>query len=127
MAEDGAAYERALRQRRQLAMRDERRQPDDSVMPPVGPAIALPPSAADRVGAHAKAHPKLKDARKSAARGQASDKALQNAELRIGLHDAYEANDAIRSHQTVGVEDDREILLRAPTLTKVADVPGLEA
>ena len=49
-------------QHRQLAMLDERFEPQDGVVPPIRPAIALPPRAADRVGAHAKPHAELKDA-----------------------------------------------------------------
>src|SRR4051794_13052819 len=121
------ADQRALRQRRQLAMRDERRQSDDGIVAPVGAAVALPPRAADRVGAHAEPHAELENARERAARRYPGDEALQNAELRISLHDAHEANNALRSHQAVGVEDDRKIVLRAPALAEIADVAGLEA
>ena len=63
-------------------MRDERREPDDRVVAPIGSAIALPPGAADRVGAHAEPHAELEDAGERAGRRQADDQALQNAELR---------------------------------------------
>src|SRR5215213_7518863 len=108
-------------------MRDERRQADNGVVTPIGPAVALPPRAADRIGAHAEAHAELEDARKRVARWQAGDETLQDAELRIGLHDAHDANDALHSHQAVGIEDDRKIVLRAPALAEIADVAGLKS
>ena len=106
-------------------MRDERRKPQYRVVAPIGPAIALPPGAADGVGAHAKPHAELKDAREGAGRGKADDQPLQNAEPGIRLHDADETQNGIRRHETVGVERHREFVLGAPALAEVADVAGL--
>ena len=102
-------------------------EPDDGVVAPIGPAIALPPGAADGVGAHAEPHAELEDAREGAGRGQPDDEALQDAELRVGLHDAHQPQHRIRGHQAVGIEHDREFVLRAPALAEIADVAGLEA
>ena len=46
----------------QLAMLDERFEPQDGVVPPIRTAIGLPPRASNRVGAHAEPHAELKDA-----------------------------------------------------------------
>src|SRR3954449_3546514 len=53
MAQDATAERRLSGKRRQAAMLHERRDPDDRVVPPIGPAIPLPPGTADRVGPHA--------------------------------------------------------------------------
>ena len=71
-------------------MRHERRDAHDGVVAPIGSAIALPPRAADGVGAHAEPHAELEDAGKGAGRRHADDQALQDAEPRIDLHDAHE-------------------------------------
>ena len=106
-------------------MRDERRKPQHRVVAPIGPAIALPPGAADGVGAHAEPHAELKDARERAGRGKADDQPLQNAELGIGLHDADETQNGVGRHETVGVERHREFMLAAPALAEFTDVAGL--
>ena len=49
-------------QHRQMAMLDERFEPQDGVVPPIRTAIGLPPRASNRVGAHAESHAELKDA-----------------------------------------------------------------
>ena len=127
VAEDVAVDERALAENRQVAVHHERRDPDDGVVTPVGPAVALPPGAADGVGAHAETHAELEDARKGAGRRHADDQALQDAELRIGLHDAHETQHGIGGHQAVGVQRQGEVMLLAPAVAEVADVAGLEA
>ena len=65
----------------------------DRVVPPIGPAIGLPPRAADGVGAHAEPHAELEDAGEQARRRQADDESLQDAEPRIRLHDAHQTQD----------------------------------
>ena len=127
VAQHMAAEHAAARQLRDVAMRDERRDADDGVVAPVGAAIALPPGRADGPGAHAEPHAELEEARERAGRGQADDEALQNAELRIGLHDAHQAQDRRRGHEAVGVERDGEFVLAAPALAEVPEVAGLEA
>ena len=108
-------------------MRDEWLEPHHRVVTPIGPAIALPPRAADGVGAHAEPHAELEDAREGAGRGKPDDQALQNAELGIGLHDADQAEHGVRRHEAVGVERHREFVFAAPSLAEVADVAGLVA
>src|SRR5258708_1470376 len=112
-------------QDRQGAMCDERLKSQYRVVAPIGPAIALPPGAADGVGAHAKPHAELKDAREGAGRRKAYDQSLKNAKLGIGLHDANESENGVRGHQTVGVERHREVILASPTLAESTDVAGL--
>ena len=119
--------ERTLAEHREMAMGHERREPDDRVVTPVRPAVGLPPGAADGVGAHAEPHAELEDARKCAGRRHADDQALQDAELRIGLHDAHEAQHGLGGHQAVGVEHQRVVVLIAPAVAEVTDVAGLEA
>ena len=97
------------------------------VVAPIGPAIALPPGAADGVGAHAEPHAELEDARERAGRRHADHEALQDAEPRIGLHDAHQPQHRVGGHDAVGVEHDRELVVLAPALAEVADVAGLEA
>ena len=125
VAEDMAVAVPVSGQDRQLAMRDERRKPQDRVVAPIGPAIALPPGAADGVGAHAEPHAELEDAREGAGRRQADDQPLQNAEPRIGLHDADEPQHGVGGHEAVGVERHGELVVAAPALAEVADVAGL--
>ena len=110
-----------------MAMLVKRRDAKYAVVSPIGAAIALPPGRAGGVGAHAEPHAELKQPRESAGRGQADHETLQNAELRIGLHDAHKAQHRFRRHEAVGVERDREFVLRAPALAEVADISGLEA
>ena len=97
VAEDMAAAERALAEQSgswQCAMNGA--MPDDRVVAPVGAAIALPPGAAERVGAHAEPHAELEDAGEGAGRRHADDQALQDADARIGLHDAHQPQDRVR-------------------------------
>src|SRR5690348_5631371 len=81
------------RQRRQAAMGDEGLQPDDGVVPPIGPARALPPGDSRGVGAHAMAHAELEDAGKGAVRRLADHQGLENAEARVRLHGADQPQD----------------------------------
>ena len=115
VAEDVAAGHSVFGQDRKLAMRDERLEPQHRVMAPIGTAIALPPGAADGVGAHAEPHAELKEAREGAGRRQADDEPLQNAELGIRLHDAHETQDGVGGHEAVGVERHGEFVLRCPS------------
>ena len=73
VAEDMTFDQRALAEHRQLTMGHERRDPHDGVVPPVRPAIALPPGTPDGVGAHAQPHPELKNAGKRAGRRHSDD------------------------------------------------------
>ncbi len=79
-----------FRQRLQIAMRHEGGETQQRVVTPIGPAVGLPPRAADGVGAHAEAHAELEHAGEGAGRRQADDEALHDAELGIALHDAHE-------------------------------------
>ena len=108
-------------------MRDERLKPQHRVVAPIGPAIALPPGAADGVGAHAEPHAELKHPREGAGGRKAHDQALKNTEPGIGLHDANQTQNGVGGHETVGVERHREIVLAAPALAEITDVAGLVA
>ena len=99
----------------------EGRETQHRVVAPIGSAIALPPGAADGVGAHAKPHAELKNARKRAGRGKAYDQPLQNAETGIGLHDAHQTQNGVRRHETVGVELYREFMLASPALAEFTE------
>src|SRR5258708_4133936 len=126
VAEHVAFDQRAFRKHRQLTMRHQWSDTHDGIMAPVRPAIALPPGAADGVGAHAQPHPELEDAGKGAGRRHADHQALHDAEPRIDLHDAHELEHEVDGHHAVGVEHDCEVVILAPALTKVADIAGLE-
>src|SRR6476660_9824875 len=68
VAQHMAAEHAALGQLRDVAMRDERRDADDGVVAPIGPAIGLPPGATDGPRTHAEPHAELEDAREGAGR-----------------------------------------------------------
>ena len=108
-------------------MRHERSKAQGRIVPPVGSAIGLPPGPADRVGAQPQPHAELKHPREGAGRRQADDQALQDAEPRIGLHDANEAQDGVGGDEAIRVQRDRELMLTAPARAEIADVAGLEA
>src|SRR5262249_58398509 len=99
----------------------------DGVVAPVWPAIALPPGAADGVGAHAKPHAELEDAGKGAGRRHPDDQALHDAETRIDLHDPHELEHEVDGHHAVGIEHGCEVVILAPALAEVADIAGLES
>src|SRR5262249_21316213 len=126
VAEHVALDQRAFRKHRQLTMRDKWGDAHDRVVAPVRPAIALPPGAADSVGAHAKPHAKLEDAGKGAGRRHPDYQALHDAEPRIDLHDAHELEHEVDGHHAVGVEHDCEVVVLAPALAEVADIASLE-
>ena len=73
------------------------------------------------------AHAELEGAGEEARARHADDEALQDAEPRIGLHDAHEPQDRRAGEQAVGVERDHEFVVLAPALAEVAHVAGLEA
>ena len=104
MGKDRPPERRAAHQHRQVASLVERLNPHNRVMPPIRPAVGRPPGLPHGVGAHAKPHAKLKDPRKCRMRGRSDDQALENANLRIGLHDADEIDDGLARHQAVGVK-----------------------
>ena len=101
-------------------------EPHRRVVAPIGTAVALPPGAADRVGAHAEPHAELEDARERAGRRHADHEALHDAEPRVRLHDAHEAQHRLGGHEAVGVERDGKFVQMPPALAEIADVAGLE-
>ena len=108
-------------------MRHERCDPDQRVVAPVGPAIALPPGAADGIGAHAVAHAELEDARERADIRQADDQLLQDADLGVTLHDPDQADDRRTRHHAVGVQHEHVIEAAALTLQEFPEIAGLVA
>ena len=64
---------------------------------------------------------------KALVEGSPIDERLQDAERRIGLHDAHEAQHRFGRHETVGVQRDREFVVAAPSVAEIADIAGLEA
>src|SRR5262249_61458050 len=101
MTEHVAFDQRTFGEDWQLAMRYERRNAHDRIVAPVRAAVALPPGAADGVGAHAQPHAELENTGKRARRRHADHQALQNPETRIDLHDAHELEDEIDAHGAV--------------------------
>ena len=71
--------------------------------------------------------PNWKMRAKALRRGRADDEALQDADARMRLHDAHEAQDRLARHQAVGVERQHQVVVRAPALAEIAQVAGLEA
>src|SRR5262245_60015585 len=122
-----AGNQRALAEDGQMTVLHERRDADNGVMPPVWTAIALPPSRANGVRAHAQAHAELEHSRKGAGRWHADDQTLDDTEPWIGLHNAYQAQYGVGAHQAVGVEHNEEVVQFAPAFAEVADIAGLES
>ena len=69
--------------------------------------------------------PNWKMRAKALADGMPTTSALQNAELRIGLHDAHETQDGVGGHEAVGVERDGEIVLAPQRSQKSRMLPAL--
>src|SRR5262245_66572588 len=65
------------------------------------------------------------NAGESARRRQTDHKSLQNSESGICLHQTNQTQDRLRSHETVGIERDRELVISAPSLAEIANVAGL--
>src|SRR5262245_27446065 len=108
-------------------MRDEWSEPQNRVVTPIGPAITLPPRAADGVRAHAESHAKLEDAGKRAGRRQAHDESLENPQFGICLHYPNERQDGLSSHKTIGIQRDGKFVFVAPLLAEIANVTRLVA
>src|SRR5262249_1699074 len=118
--------QRALAKHRQIAVRHERRQTDDGVVSPIRPAVALPPGAADCVGAHAQSHAELKDAGKGTRGRHTDDQAWHDAEAGLHLHHAHQLEHELHGHDAVGIEHDCEIVVPAPAPAEVGDITRLE-
>ena len=91
VAQHVAAERRPVRQHRQLAMLDEGREPQDRVVAPIRSAIALParaPSVYERMPSRM---PNWKMRANALVAGQAGHERLQDADARLGLHDADQA------------------------------------
>ena len=127
MAQDVPAQWGAAGQHRQLAVRDERGQAQNRVVPPIGSAVALPEGRSERVGPHAEPHAELEDAGKWTRAGQAGHQRLQDADLRVPLHDAHKPQHRLRRHQAVGIEHDGEWMQPAPAHTEFAQITRLES
>ena len=97
-----------------------------ALWPQYGPQSACHHALPMRVGAHAEPHAELEDARERAGRRQADHEALQDAELRIDLHDAHHAQDRGRGQEAVGVERDGEFVLAPQRLQKSQKLPALK-
>src|SRR6185437_1677305 len=87
VAENMAAQDALAAERRDRAVRPEGCDAEDRVVAPVGPAVGLPPGAADGPGAQAETHAELEQPREGAAGRHADHQALQDAELGRALHD----------------------------------------
>ena len=96
-------------------------------MSPVGSAIALPPGTAERIRAHSQAHSELKDPCKCARRRQPDNQALQNTQTRVALHDADHAQNRLRGHQAIGIQDQSEIEFVTPARHEILDVSRFES
>ena len=108
-------------------MLNERLDAHGRVVPPIGSAIANPPRLPHSVSPHAVTHTKLKNARERRRRRHADNKALQNTNLGMRLHDADKAQYSVARHQTVGIERQHQFKAATPLQTEIADVAGFEA
>src|SRR5262249_49735247 len=126
MAQHIPFYQRAFGERRQLTVPHERRKAHDRVVAPIWSAIALPPGAADGVGAHAQPHAELENAGKGAGRWHSNDQRLQDPKAGSDLHDPLELEDEVRRHEAVGIEQYCEIVMLAPARAEVSDISGFE-
>ena len=127
MAENVSAQGPAFGQRRDVTMGREGLQAQHRIVPPMGAAVGLPPGAAGGVGPHGEPHAELKDAGEGRGRRHADHEALEDADLRRGLHDAHHAQDGGRRNEAVGVEGHGEVMRRAPAQAEIPDIAGLEA
>ena len=96
-------------------------------MPPIRTAVALPPRAAGRIGAHPVTHPELEDPGEGAGGRQADRQGLENAERRVSLHQPNQPHDRFAGHQAVGVQDDHVLEPVAPGGTEILDIADLLA
>jgi hypothetical protein len=95
VTEDVAAQRRSARQNRQMAILDKGLDAHHGVMAPERTAIAHPPGLPHGVAAHAVPHAELEDAREGRLRRHADNQALEDADLRIGLHHAHQLDDGL--------------------------------
>ena len=127
VAEYAPAEGRRARQGRKPAVRHERCHADHRVVAPIGPTVALPPGAPDRVGAHAVAHAELEDPRERAGTGQADDQLLQDADPGLLDHDAHQPHDRRARHDAVRIQHQHEVEPGAVELEKIPEIAGLVA
>ena len=79
------------------------------------------------VGAHAEPHAKLKHARERAEGRHADNQRLEDAELRIRLHDPHNAQYGLRRHEAVGIKRECECVVRPQRSQKSRILPALNA
>ena len=127
MAEDMPAERRTTRQNGQFTLLDKWLDADNGVVAPERPAIPHPPALSHGVTAHAMAHAKLENTRKGGLGWHTDHKALENTELGIALHHPHELHNRIAGHEAVGIKRQHQFVVVAPTVTKRADIAGLEA
>lgn len=73
------------------------------------------------------AHSKLEDPRESSDCRRSHGQALEDAKLRVSLHDPNHFHDGLSRHDAVGIKGKHEIVLLAPALEEVANIACLEA
>ena len=118
--------ERALaRQRRQGAVLDERLHADDRVMAPVVRLAQLPEVQAGGEQRAVHAGGELLHARIQGIHARGFRPGLDDAGVRVGLHQAHQAAQALAAHDAVGVEHDHVLVLATPTTAEVVEVAAL--
>ena len=117
----------AVGQRGQPAVLAKRRDPDDRVVAPVRPLVALPPRLPQRPGPHPRPHSELKQARKRRGGRQTHREVLHDAHPRRRLHDPHEPQHRARGHDRIRVEHHGEFEARGMMVEEIHYVAGLEA
>src|SRR5262249_45349535 len=75
--------------------------------------------------AHCEAHAELKNAAEWARAWHSDDERLQDSDLRIHLHYAHELEQELGGHHAVRIENEAEIVKRAPAFAEIPNVAGL--
>ena len=96
-------------------------------MAPIGSAIALPPGAAEGVGAHAEPHAELEDARERRSLTACPITRLCRMPMRGSACMMRTSRSIAGAVMTLSASSRGEVVIVAPALAEVADVAGLVA
>ncbi|MNO76991.1 hypothetical protein D3C76_680860 [compost metagenome] len=125
VGEDGPGERALARQRRQGAVLDERLHADDRVVAPVVRLAQLPEVQAGGEQRAVHTGGELLHARIQGVHAGRLGRGLDDAGVRVGLHQAHQAAQALAAHDAVGVEHDHVLVLAAPATAEVVEVAAL--
>jgi len=125
VGKDGAGERTFARQRGQGTVLDERLHTDDRVMAPVVRFAQLPEVQAGGEQRAVHASGELLHARIQGVHARGFRPGLDDAGVRVGLHQAHQAAQALATHNAVGVEHDHVLVLTTPATAEVVEVAAL--